>query len=369
MDFQGRIARLRRTVGDEGLEGFLLINLEGSDGLNLRYLTGFSGTFGILVLTEAEELLFTDSRYTERAKAEAPQLQVRELKGNWAERLAEELKALGLKRLGLNSRTITLYDFNQLKEKAPELELVPLEGPVERLRLKKEEEEIALMKEAVELTDRAFAYALEIVKPGMSEQEVSWELEKFMRENGSDGLAFPSIVAAGSNSALPHATPGERELKEGELLLLDMGARFRGYCADLTRMIALGEPSKKQLEVYEVVRRAQEAALRGIKAGMDGIEADKLARGVIEEAGFGANFGHGLGHGVGLAVHEGPRLSPFADPKRDILEPGMVVTIEPGIYLAGEFGIRIEDLAVVRDDGLEVLTGAPKELQAVQTES
>jgi Xaa-Pro aminopeptidase len=365
MDFQARLAQLRQAIRGEGLDAFTIINLEGSDSLNLRYLTGFSGSFGLLILTQTEQSLLTDSRYTERAKTEAPQVQVREVKGNWAERLSEELKALGIKRLGLNSRTISLYDFNLLKEKAPEVELVPLEGPVERLRLRKDEEELERIRKAAELTDRAFEHALGFVRPGLSELEVAWELEKFMREQGSEGIAFPFIVATGSNSALPHATPGEREIKRGELLLLDIGARCGGYCADLTRMIAIGRPSKRQLEVYEVVRRAQEAALSGIKPGMDGLEADKLARAVIQGAGFGDAFGHGLGHGVGLAVHEGPRLSPFADPKKDILEPGMVVTVEPGIYLVGEFGVRIEDLTVVRADGLEVLTAAPKELQAV----
>lgn len=365
MDFQPRIAALRQFIADEGLDAFTIINIEGSDSLNLQYLTGFSGTFGILVLTRTEQLLLTDSRYTERAKAEAPQAQVRELKGNWAERLSEVLKALGIRRLGLNSRTISLHDFNLLKEKAPEVELFPLEGPVERLRLRKDEEELTRLRRAAELTDRAFEHALEFVEPGLTEQQVAWELEKFLHEEGGAAPAFPFIVATGSNSALPHATPGERELKRGDLLLLDIGARCEGYCADLTRMIALGKPSKKQLQVYGVVRQAQEAALSGIKAGMNGLEADKLAREVIQAAGFGDAFGHGLGHGVGLAVHEGPRLSPLADPEREVLEPGMVVTVEPGIYLVGEFGVRIEDLTVVRADGLEVLTGAPKELQVV----
>ena len=364
MDFRVRLDSLRRRLKAEGLEAFAIINLEGSDSLNLQYLTGFTGTAGGLIITQTEELLLTDSRYTERAKAEAPQVEVREIKGNWAERLGEELKALGIRRLGLNSRTISLYDFNLLKEKAPEVELLPLEGPVERLRLRKDEEEIRRLRKAAELTDRAFEFALDTAKPGMTELEVAWELEKFMRENGSQGLAFPSIIATGSNTALPHATPGERKLERGELLLLDMGAKYEGYCADLTRMIAIGRPSKRQLEVYGVVRRAQETALAGIRGGMDGIASDRLAREVIQGAGFGDNFGHGLGHGVGLAVHEGPRLSPLAE-KEDRLEPGMVVTVEPGIYLVGEFGVRIEDLTVVREDGLEVLSGAPKELRSI----
>ncbi|MFQ6090819.1 MAG: M24 family metallopeptidase, partial [Candidatus Bipolaricaulia bacterium] len=212
--------------------------------------------------------------------------------------------------------------------------------------------------------DRAFEYALEIVKPGMSEREVAWELEKYMRENGSDGVAFPLIAAAGPSSALPHATPSEGRIEKGDLLLLDIGARHEGYCADLTRVISVGKPSQRQMKIYEVVRGAQGAALAGIRPGMTAIEADLVAREAIREAGFGDQFGHGLGHGVGLAVHEGPRLSPFADPDKDRLEPGMVVTVEPGIYLVGEFGVRIEDLCIVREDGLENLTGSPTELQA-----
>jgi Xaa-Pro aminopeptidase len=362
VNFQARVDRLREVLRDEKIEGFIVVNIEGSDSLNLRYLTVFAGTFVILIITPREQLLLTDSRYLEGAKQEAPDFEVLELRGNWAEQLGERLKDLGLKKAGINEMTISLHDFNQLKEKAG-VEPVPLEGPVERLRLRKDEEEISLIKRAVELTDRAFDHALESVRPGMSEREVAWELERWMRENGSDGIAFPIIAAAGPNSALPHATPSDRRIEEGDFLLLDIGARYEGYCADMTRVISIGPPSKRQIEIYEVVRRAQERALEQIKPGMTGIEADKLARGVIQEAGFGNHFGHGLGHGVGLAVHEGPRLSPLSE--KDVLESGMVVTVEPGVYLVGEFGVRIEDLTIVRDDGLETLTGSPKELRVI----
>ncbi|MFQ6033367.1 MAG: M24 family metallopeptidase [Candidatus Bipolaricaulia bacterium] len=355
MNFHLRIDRLRAALEEEGIEGFAVINIEGSDSLNLRYLTGFTGTFGILIMT--------DSRYLERVKQETAGLEIVELKGNWAERLGEQLKSLELKRIGVNDLTISLHDAGQLREKA-EVEPLPLEGPVERLRLRKDEGEIEKIKGAVALTDRAFAHALEFLHPGMSEREVAWELEKWLREHGSDGLAFPSIVAAGPNSALPHATPSDRPIAEGDLLLLDIGARYEGYCADMTRVVAIGRPAKRQMEIHEVVRRAQERALEGIKPGMTGVEADRLAREVIEEAGLAEHFGHGLGHGVGLAVHEGPRLSPFAE-KKDLLEPGMVVTVEPGVYLVGEFGVRIEDLTVVREGGLEVLTNSAKELLSV----
>jgi len=272
---------------------------------------------------------------------------------------------LDASRWGINSLTTSLHNYQLLQEKlrGKGLELVPLKGPVEGLRRRKDEDEIAKIREAVALTDRAFEHILSFIRPGLSEREIAWELEKFLRENGSDGLAFPSIVAAGPNSALPHATPTDYRLKEGELVLFDLGGRYEGYCADMTRVIVLGEPTARQCEVYEIVLRAQEAALAGIKPGMGGVEADALAREVIKEAGYSDYFGHGLGHGVGLAVHEGPRLSYLAED--DVLEPGMVVTVEPGIYLPGEFGIRIEDLCVVRDHGLEVLTRSPKGLRSV----
>lgn len=362
MNVHKRVDSLRGVLEDEGIEGFIIVNIEGSDSLNLRYLTGFAGTFGILIITPREQILMTDSRYLERVKQETAGFEITELEGNWAERLGERLKTVGLKKPGINELAISLHDFNQLKGKA-KAEPIPLEGPVEKLRLRKDEGEIEKIKKAVELTDRAFEYALELVKPGMSEREVAWELEKWMREHGSNGLAFTIIAAAGPNSALPHATPSDYRLRENDLLLLDMGARYAGYCADMTRMIAIGEPSERQMEIYEIVRRAQERAIAGLKPGMTGKEIDEMAREVIEEAGFAKRFGHGLGHGVGLAVHEGPRLSPLSE--EDKLEPGMTVTVEPGIYLVGEFGVRIEDLTVVREGGLEILTGSPKELRSV----
>lgn len=363
MNFQSRVDHLRAVFEEDGIDGFALINIEGSDSLNLRYLTGFSGSFGVLILTRTEQVFMTDSRYLERAKGELEGFELVELRGKWVERVSEQFQVLDLGSVGINSLAISLNDFNGLQEQAGGVELVPLEGPVEKLRLRKDEEEISLIRSAVELTDRAFTHARRIVEPGMSEREVAWELEKFMRENGSDGIAFSIIAAAGENSALPHATPSDCRVQEQDVLLLDMGARHEGYCADMTRVIFLGKPSRKETEVYEVVLRAQGVALEGIKAGMTGTEADELAREVIQEAGFGDLFGHGLGHGVGLAVHEGPRLSPLAE--GEVLKPGMVVTAEPGIYLVGEFGVRIEDLCVVREEGLEILTGSAKELRSV----
>jgi len=209
----------------------------------------------------------------------------------------------------------------------------------------------------VALTDAAFAHLLAVIEPGMAEREAAWEIEAYMRTHGASQVAFPLIVAAGPNGALPHARAGDHAIQPGEPIVIDIGCVLDGYCSDMTRTICLGEPSAKYLEVWDIVLQAQEAAEAAIRAGTSGVEADSLARDLIKEAGYGEQFGHGLGHGVGLAVHENPRASQLSE---DILQAGMVLTVEPGIYLPGEFGLRIEDLVVIREGGVEILTSTPK---------
>jgi len=364
MDFKRRIEKLRENLMSKKLDGFLLINTEHSDSANLRYLTGFAGSFGILVVTKDQEILLTDSRYLERVKQETfgQGLEIHEVKGKFTEGLAELLQELKLKQLGINSLNTSLYIYNELKGKLNSVKLVPLEGPVELLRRCKDEDELDHIKKAVKLTDEAFLYILDQVKLGMTERELAWELEKYMRRDGTGELAFPIIVASGPNSALPHALSSFRKIKEGDLLLLDFGARYDGYCADMTRVVAIGKVSDEQKKIYSIVLEAQERALLNIKAGMKGKEADQIAREVIEKAGYGENFGHGLGHGIGLEGHEVPRLSPQGE---DELQPGMTVTVEPGIYLPGWGGVRIEDLVVIEKDGCRILTGSEKKLQVI----
>lgn len=365
---QKRIEALRQTFKRNKIDGFLVVSMEGSDGANLRYLTGFSGSFGVLAISKDRQIFFTDSRYIERVRCDLKDFEVQELgrRERASQKAAKLLKALKLKKVGINALTMSVAAYNELqgKLKSKAIRLVSLGGPIEKLRRVKDEQEIQNIEKAVELTDRAYAYILNRIKAGMTEREIAWELERFIREGDSDGLAFPIIVASGPNSALPHHTVSDRRLEAGDFLLFDFAARFNGYCADMTRTVVVGQASGEQKRIYRIVLEAQERAIEKIRAGIKGKDADKAARDVIEQAGYGDNFGHGTGHGVGLAVHEDPRLSSLLG--KDKLKPGMVVTVEPGIYLPGWGGVRIEDVVVVEEDGCRVLTRSPKrELQSV----
>jgi Xaa-Pro aminopeptidase len=239
------------------------------------------------------------------------------------------------------------------------IEFVATKDLVEELRAVKEEGELAALRQAVALTDAAYAHIAGYMQPGMTEREVAWELESFMRTRGAEKVAFDIIVAAGANGAMPHARTTDRAIRAGEPVVMDLGAVVDGYCSDLTRTVALGEADGRYREVYQVVLEAQQAAVQDIRPGMTGQEADAIARQVIAEAGYGEAFGHGLGHGVGLEVHEKPGVGRLS--KEDVLQPDMVFSVEPGIYLPGEFGVRIEDLVVLGEDGPQVLSQAAKE--------
>ncbi len=359
MDYAGRRGRLLERARNEGLDGFLVLNVENSDHPNLFYLTGFTGSFGILVLAE-DSLFLTDPRYTEQAKGQIGDLPLEEIRGDPFSALARALADRDLRRIGLNARTTSVHLLGELRTKVAGVEFRTVDGWVEGMRRIKDPEEIERIREAVHLTEAGLREALGWLRPGVTEGEIALELEFWYRRHGAQGVAFELIVAFGEHSALPHyrPSPGERRLAVGDVVLFDIGAKVGGYCADMTRTFSFGEPREEFPEVYDLVLRANRAAIQGIKAGISGVEADRLAREVIEAGGRGREFGHGLGHGVGIQVHEPPRLSPIS---QDTLEAGMVVTIEPGIYLPGRFGVRIEDLAVVREDGLDLLTAFPKD--------
>jgi Xaa-Pro aminopeptidase len=351
---QGRGDRLEELLAERELDRMLVTDLT-----NVRYLTGFTGSNGACLCGPGVRLFFTDFRYTERAESEVSGWEAITLTDDWLGGVAAHLTG----KLGFEDDKMPVRSLEKLKEKlADGVEPVPAGGTVERLRRVKDERELEAITAAADLADEVCRWTLERGLAGWSEHEVARAVEARIRELGAEP-SFPAIVAAGANGALPHAEPGEREIGRGELVVFDMGAKLDGYCSDGTRTYATGDPGDAAREVYEVVREAQAAGLDAIVAGAHGEAVDAVARKVIEDAGYGERFGHALGHGVGLEVHEGPRLSQRSG---DVLEPGEVVTVEPGIYVPGEFGVRIEDLVVVTAEGLRNLSGLPKDLQLVE---
>lgn len=350
---EARGNRLAGLTADAGLDRMLVTDL-----VNVRYLTGFGGTNGACVCGEGARVLLTDFRYTERAEAEVEGWDVVTVSDDWLAGIAEQLTG----KVGFEDDHVTVRLLARLREKLPEgVELEAAGGTVEGLRRVKDEGELAAIAAAAELADDVWRWALERGLAGRSELDVAAAAEARIRELGAEP-SFPAIVAAGPNGALPHAEPGADQIRAGELVVFDMGAKLDGYCSDGTRTFAVGEPGDQAREVYETVRLAQAAALDAVIAGAGGEAVDDVARELIAEAGHGERFGHGLGHGVGLEVHEAPRLSQRSE---DTLAAGEVVTVEPGIYLPGELGVRIEDLVVVTADGHRNLSGLPKKLEVV----
>lgn len=352
-----RLTKVRQIMAEVGLDGLLVTQAD-----NRHYLSGFTGSNGVLIITQDKQVLATDSRYYEQVRQQCPGWELAEVGYDFAAKMLELLRGLelGARKVGFEAEHIsvsTLYSWERAL--LGRLVLVNTEGLVGSVRMQKEEAEIAAIKKAVAVADAALAHLSGWMQPGMTELQVAWELESFMRTHGASALAFESIVASGPNSAKPHARPSERVIQAGEPITLDLGCVVEGYCSDVTRTICLGEPAdEKYLTIWQTVRQALETAKQGAKAGMTGVAVDKLARDVIEQAGYKDYFGHGLGHGVGLNVHEGPRFS-FTYPEE--VPSGAVMTVEPGIYIPDWGGVRLEDMVVVRDDGLEVLTAAPKE--------
>lgn len=332
-----------------------------TDPYNMRYLSGFSGGEGVVYISANRHVVITDSRYTEAAAKESEYRVLEENRKHRREELLSELLQKDeVRTLGFEDLHMRCAEYEKLKNELPSnLTYKPLQGEVNALRRIKTEEEISLLRRAEHIGDLAFSDLLKALKRGMTEKEVAAELEYRMKKNGADGFSFETITASGPNGSMPHAVPGERALQDGDLLTLDFGCTYKGYCSDMTRTIAIGAISEKQKEVYDTVLAAQRAALEGLKAGMTGAEGDALARNVIEQAGYGDCFGHALGHSVGLYIHEEPRLGPGST---TVLQNGMIETVEPGIYVPGLCGVRIEDMVVIRDGGIENLTRSPKEL-------
>lgn len=351
-----KLARLRQSLVAEGWDALIVTKVP-----NGVFLSGFTGGEAFLLISAEEALLFTDFRYTEQAEAEAPDFHVIEVVEKPAEVLAREITRIGCAKVGFEADDVDYRRYTAWKDALPLVVLVPTTGVVERLRHVKTPDEIATIRQAASIADEAFLEILPMIKPGARERDVALELEFAMRRRGAEKLAFPTILASGPRGSLPHGVASEKVISRGELVTIDFGAVFNFYCSDATRTVVVGEADARQKEIYEIVLAAQRKAVAAIRPGVTGAEVDAVARQIISDHGHAEHFGHGLGHGVGLEVHEGPRLSKTG---KDTLVPGMVVTAEPGIYVAGWGGVRIEDLVLVTENGAEVLTGLPKELMS-----
>ena len=323
---------------------------------NLYYFSGFTGGEGALYIDGSTQKLFTDSRYTVQATQQAPDFEIVDIAET---KLSDFLKTLPDSPIGFEDEYATFSWFLALKKNAPNLSLVPASEQIQAIRMIKDASELSAIETAAKIADDAYQYILTKIAPCKTEMEIALDLEFYMRKNGAEGLSFETIAASGVRSAMPHGVASEKLIEKNDFLTLDFGCKYKGYCSDMTRTVVVGKASDQQKEVYETVLLAQLAALSFIRPGISCKDVDAAARNLIKDAGYGAYFGHGLGHSVGLQIHEKPNLSPRSE---DILAPGIPVTVEPGIYIAGFGGVRIEDLVVVTDDGYRNLVTAPKEL-------
>lgn len=349
-----RVEKLRSAMNEAGFEALLI----GSQ-YNRQYISGFSGSSGYVLITGSKSILLTDFRYTVQAASQATGFEIVEHGTSPLQNVLDILKGEGLSGLAFEQDHVTYAEYLSWSKVLEGVKLVPSAGLVENLRMFKDEAELAVMQEAADLADRTFKHICGIIASGIRESDVALEMEVFMRSNGATSSSFDTIVASGERSALPHGVASDRIIGNNEFVKLDFGALYNSYCSDITRTVVVGKPSDRHLEIYNIVLEAQLHALENIKPGMTGMEADALARDVITRYGYGDNFGHSTGHGLGMEVHEAPRLSRLSD---TILTPGMVVTVEPGIYLPGFGGVRIEDDIVITESGIKILTSSPKEL-------
>lgn len=351
-----RLTRFRARMAEMSFPAALVL-----DPLNVSYLSGFTGSNGAVLSTQDRAIFVTDGRYTAQARRECPgfEIAIAPSSGAFLDAVAEQAKGLGAESIALEAEYVTIAGLESLQEKLEGTALKPVSELASPLRRVKDNTEIAAIREACAIADRSFEYLLTLLKPGVSERDIAAELEYFMKKQGSEREAFDTIVVSGANSALPHGRPSDKLLAAGDFITFDFGARVRRYPSDLTRTVVLGAATEKQREIYQAVLDAQLAGIAAIHAGADGKAVDSAARDVIAARGYGDQFSHGLGHGLGLHIHDHIALSQRSEVK---LEAGMVVTVEPGIYLEGWGGVRIEDDVLVTETGCEILTHAPKHL-------
>ncbi|MGE5704492.1 MAG: M24 family metallopeptidase [Clostridia bacterium] len=348
-----KIAKLRDQFASLGIDGMLITSAQ-----NRRYFTGFTGTAGVVLISATESRLVTDYRYADQAKQQAAGYEVVKHTGNIFAETAAQAKSMGINRLGFEQEHLTFGHYRKYDEQV-KAELVPTSGVIEGFRMFKSAEEQAAIRTAAQIADAAFAHICGYIRPGITELDVANELEMFMRKQGATSSAFDTIVASGYRSALPHGVASSKEIASGEMVTLDFGAYYKGYRSDMTRTVAVGEPGEELRRVYAIVLESLTQALAGMKPGVTAKEADAFMRDVIVRHGYEELSGSGTGHGIGLDIHEEPFFS-VAGTK--LLAPGMIVTVEPGIYLPGLGGVRIEDDILIIEGGNEVLTHSPKEL-------
>jgi Xaa-Pro aminopeptidase len=346
-----RLDKLKEIVARRKLKAVFISNTK-----NCTYLSGFTGDDSFLLIAGEKNIFITDSRYTEQAAAQAPDFEILGYKGAMLDALAEELRKSKIRVLGFED-TYTVFSMYGNMKKKLRVRLEPLGEELLKLRSVKDAHELEIIKKAAMIADSAFEHILGFIKPGISEMDVAAEIEYSMKKNGAEKCAFDTVVASGERSSMPHGVASERILKSGDTITMDYGAVVSGYCSDITRTVFLGKPNEEVREIYNIVLDAQKKGIEGAREGLRGREIDSVARGYIKEKGFDEYFGHGLGHGIGLEIHEEPRLSPKSE---TIMRNGMVVTVEPGIYIPGKYGVRIEDDIVINGQEPIILTKAPK---------
>ncbi|EQK43756.1 M24 family metallopeptidase [Paraclostridium bifermentans] len=349
---KNRVLKLRAEMERLNLDAILI-----EESKNKRYISGFTGTAGSIIITKEKNILFTDFRYTQQAKNQTEDFEIVEI--SRTNPITNFLKEMDMKRLGFEDDKMSFSTYSNYKDALSSTEMIPLKGLMLDLRAIKDEKELEVIRQASKIADNGFKYILGFIKPGMKESDVALELEFFMRKQGATGVSFDFIVASGKRSSMPHGVASDKVIELGDFVTIDFGCVYNGYCSDMTRTIVVGKANEKQKEIYNIVLEAQLKVIEAAKANMSGIELDNIARQYIIEKGYGDKFGHGLGHGIGLDVHELPNVNTLGE---KLLKPNMVISDEPGIYIEDFGGVRIEDLLIITEDGCEVLNSSPKEL-------
>ena len=355
-----RVAGILKKIEKDNIDGLFVIKNELLMKENVRYISGFRGSSAYVIITSKHRILLTDDRYTEQAAEECPNFEIIKHSQSFTGTLKEVVNELNIKKLGFEIDGVTIELFNTLKDNLPGIELVPTKGIIEELRTVKDEQELALIKKAAQIADQGFEHILDFIKPGVKEKDIALELEFYMRKIGASGLAFNTILASGKRSSLGHGAPSGKKIKYGDFVKMDFGALYEDYRSDMTRTVAVGKADKKQKDVYNTVKMAQQEGLNILRAGMEEKEVFAYVREIIERAGYGDYGNKRLGHGVGLQIHEPPYIRPHNGPFT--LRAGNVVTVEPSIQIPGWGGVRIEDMVIIKEGGCEVITKSPKKL-------